>query len=135
MPCPFFEPRTPVRTSTPGGRLPLIDEYDGLCHAGPAPGAAPEAIRFRFCNHGNSQGSCSCFPTTEERSCLRYEVIGREPGALRVLCIEEKNYAPMRWFAIRYAINEAQIEPELADLCVSAQVLAFCRSYLSHFAE
>ena len=120
---------------TPGGRLPLIDEYDGICHAGPDLGPAPEALRFRCCNHGNSQRSCPAFPIHEKRSCLRYEVIAHEAGALRVLCIEEQEYAPVNWFAIRYAIKDAHIDPEPADLCVRSQILAFCLSYLNHFGQ
>ena len=134
MPCPFFEPQTPVPAATVGGRLPLIDEYDGLCHAGPEPVASPETARFRFCNHGNSLGNCSAFPADEKRSALRYELISRENGRLRVLCIEEQGYTPGRWYAVEYASGEA-LNPEPENTCVRSQIVSFCRSYLARFPE
>ncbi|HZS55668.1 MAG TPA: hypothetical protein VFA65_14800 [Bryobacteraceae bacterium] len=134
MPCPFFEPqRIASAAHPPGGRLPLIDEYEGLCHAASEPVAAPDSASFRWCNHGNSKGCCQHFPTDEKRSCLRYDVIEREDRSLRVLCIEEQAYAPLRWYRVQYICGEERLEPEVEDFCIRSQVIAFCRSYLARF--
>jgi|SRR5579884_920268 len=132
MACPFFEPQR-IASAVATGRLPLVDEYDGLCHAGTSPVAVSESARFRCCNHGNSKGCCVFFPARENRSCLRYEVIQRDAQSLCVLCIEEQSYAPLRWYAVQYSCIDGQVSPEPDDLCVRAQVIAFCRSYLAHF--
>lgn len=131
MPCPFFEPqRTLIPRTQAGGRLPLIDEYDGLCHAAAEPAAVPDDARFRLCNHGNSKGLCALFPDAEERSCLRYEVKGQEDGKLIILCIEEQAYAPVRWYSVQYVPNQDRLEPEPQDRCVRAQAFAVARSYV-----
>lgn len=136
MPCPCFEPKTVASTANPcAGRRPLIDEYDGLCHAQPEPVAVPQEARFRWCNHGNSKGACPFFPAHEIRSCLRYELTQSEDGRIRVLCIEEQSYSPLRWYAFEYFADEQRLEPEVKDACVRSQVLAFCRSYRAHFAS
>lgn len=136
MPCPYFEPQrlaiAPLRVNA---RLPLIDEYDGICHAHPEPISAPVSLRFRCCNHGYSKGACERVPAAEVRSCVRYSVQRRSESALHILCIEEQNYAPLRWQSIEYCIREDRLTAELSDLCLSAQLLAFCRSYLKRFPE
>ncbi|MBV9406452.1 MAG: hypothetical protein JO211_13995 [Acidobacteriaceae bacterium] len=134
MPCPCFEPKTITSTANgSGGRRPLIDEYEGLCHAQPEPVPVPEEARFRWCNHGNSKGACGFFPVHEIRSCLRYELTRFEDRTMRVLCIEEQSHSPLRWYAFEYFADEQRLEPEPQDTCVRSQVLAFCRSYLAHF--
>jgi hypothetical protein len=132
MPCPFFEPRAPVRTAALGGRLPLLDEYDGICHAASPPVAAPEGGRFRLCNHGNSRGECATFPAEARCTSLRYEMMQRENGSLRILCIEEEAYTPVRWYVVDYGPGET-LNPQLEDICARAQMLSFCRSYLARF--
>ncbi len=119
----------------PFGRIPLIEEYDGLCHAAAEPVTAPESARFRWCNHGNSNGCCPVFPVHEVRSCLRYEVVERKEVALRILCIEEQAYAPLRWYQVQYICADGSLHPEPDDGCVRAQVIAFCRSYLARFPQ
>lgn len=94
----------------------------------------PEEARFRYCNHGNSKGACQFFPIREIRSCLRYELTQLEGRTMRVLCIEEQSYSPLRWYAFEYFADEQRLEPETGDACVRSQVLAFCRSYLDHFS-
>jgi hypothetical protein len=134
MPCPYFEPlavaSAPRHTNA---RLPLIHEYDGLCRARPEPlGVAPQH-RFCCCNHGYSLGCCEHFPAADTRSSFRYTVLRHAAAALEILCIEEQNYAPVRWQATRYSLENGLLEPEVADTCMRAQVLAFCRSYLQRF--
>ncbi|HEX4749192.1 MAG TPA: hypothetical protein VH302_06575 [Bryobacteraceae bacterium] len=136
MPCPFFEPQRALRPSTQsGGRLPLIDEYDGMCHATDSSVPAPDSARFRLCNHGNSKGLCVLFPGGEIRSCLRYEVTTNAEGKLSILCIEEQGYAPLRWYRVQYVPSEDRLDPAPEDLCIRAQALAFARSFVALTAK
>ena len=134
MPCPYFEPQA-VATSPQhvNARLPLIDEYDGLCRAGLEPAPAPAERRFRCCNHGNSRGLCEIFPAADARSCFRYTVVRQSAAGLEIICIEEQNYAPLRWHPTEYCLATGRLEPEVPDACMRAQALAFCRSYLERF--
>jgi hypothetical protein len=135
MPCPFFAPRNIVaKQQNVNARLPLLDEYDGLCHARPEPIEAPAELRFRYCNHGYSKGSCDRFPSGEVRSSVRYDVLRQSRSALELVCIEEQNYAPLRWHTIQYFLGRERLEPEVDDVCTQAQAIAFCRSYLSRFS-
>jgi hypothetical protein len=153
MPCPYFEPRNVVeQPAQANARLPLIDEYEGLCHAGSQPAEAPAELRFRCCNHGYSKGCCERFPSEETRSAMRYSVLRQNESGLDLICIEEHNYGPLRWRTLRYRVDETPVqkatlqaggalhqsgteclEPELDDACIRAQAVAFCRSYLRHF--
>lgn len=136
MPCPYFEPqRVASDPQHASARLPLLDEYDGLCHAVGAPLAIAVELRFRCCNHGYSRGCCDRFPASEVRSGLRYNVVRRTAASLEILCVEEQHYAPLRWHAVEYFFESERIEPEPADVCMRAQVLAFCRSYLKRFSD
>jgi hypothetical protein len=119
----------------PNARLPLIDEYDGLCHAGPETVAVPAGLRFRCCNQGYSRKSCDHFPPAEVRSGLRYSIVRQTAAALELLYIEEQDYAPLRWQRVQYFIESAKLEPQLSDDCARAQILAFCRSYLQRFSD
>ena len=132
MSCPCFEPQSIVaHRQYVNARLPLIDEYDGLCRAFPEAVTAPADMRFRYCNHGYSKGCCQRLPVDDPRSSLRYDVVGRSETALSLLCIEERDHAPLRWRAIQYVLANGCLEPELNDVCLRAQALAFCHSYLS----
>lgn len=130
MACPFFEPRRVAASQQYAhARLPLIDEYEGLCRAAADPVAAPQELQFRCCNHGYSNGCCAHFPATEERSAMRYSVGGRHGRDLDVICVEEKAHAPLRWQAVHYFEEGERLIPEIGDICLRAQVIAFCRSY------
>jgi hypothetical protein len=134
MACPFFEPRQAAASPEyAAGRLPLIDEYDGLCRAGEQPFPVPGEARFRCCNHGNSRGACAHFPAGEQRSALRYEIVGRTAAALELLLLEERDYAPLAWQTVRYILAGESLEPEIADIVKQAQIRAFCRSFLDRF--
>ena len=133
MACPYFEPR---RVSAPiegAGRLPLIDEYDGLCHAAAQAFPVPVELRLRCCNHGNSRGTCPHLPKDEVRSSFRYEMVKRTSAALELLLVEERDYAPFRWQTVRYSLEGEALEPEISDSAKQAQIRAFCRSFLEHF--
>jgi hypothetical protein len=136
MACPYFEPQNIASPAThPGARLPLIDEYDGLCHAGEASFLPAAAHRFRHCNHGNVQGGeCSHFPAGDVPGCMRYQVEGRGPLHLELLIIEERQHWPHAWQRVQFEISGEIFRPPLPGQVVQAQALAFCRSYLKRFA-
>ncbi len=134
MPCPYFEPqRVATDPCHASARLPLIEEYDGICHAHREPVNAPAAVRFRCCNHGYSRGGCERLPAADIRSCARYHVVQRSESTLDVLCVEEQNYAPLRWHSVQYLIASDSLTVETTDVCLQAQLLAFCRSYVKRF--
>lgn len=134
MPCPRFEPqRIALYPTHSNARLPLFDEYDGVCHAAGQPAQISEDSRFRFCNHGYSHGECGHSLQPDAPSCNRFAVLSRDCGSLELLCVEEQEYAPVRWLKVRFSIAEERLEPEPPDTCLRAQVRAFCRSYLRRF--
>lgn len=133
MPCPYFEPRHTVSSQYPNARLPLLSEHDGLCHAGREVVEAPEAMRFRYCNHGYSRGACEHFPASETRSCLRYQVTSRSGTEFEITIIEEQEYAPAAWRVVKYSADQERLDPEIHDCCMRAQVVAFCRVYRANF--
>jgi hypothetical protein len=134
MPCPYFEPRQLLLERTqPNARLPLIDEYDGVCRAAEGePKAVDAAHRMRLCNHGNARGLCGHFPAEEERSCFRFDVLRQSVAHLDVLFIAETFYAPTAWRRLAFHIDGERLDPDPADPCERAQMIAFCRSYLQH---
>ncbi len=135
MPCPYFEPqRVATDSCHASARMPLIEEYDGICHSQEEPISVPPAVRFRCCNHGYSRGCCERLPSAAEvRSCARYTVASRSESTLEVLCVEEQNYAPLRWHSVQYSIAGDSLAPHAMDICLEAQLLAFCRSYVKRF--
>ena len=134
MPCPLFEPvRAVPNPQHPNARLPLIEEHDGICHAAPEPVETPSELRFQYCNHGYSVNCCRHLPAEEKRSALRYSVVAHTDNALELMCVAEKDYAPVYWLRVQYIVATDQLEPALKDVCMQAQALAFCRSYLRRF--
>jgi hypothetical protein len=132
MPCPYFEPQQ-VAVLSGSIRLPLIEEYDGICRAGSEPFPAPASLRFHCCNHGNSAGICGRFPAAAPRSSQRFDMTGSSPASLEILLVEELHYAPVAWRRVRYFVGSESLEPEVPDVCMRAQVIAFCRSFLKVF--
>ena len=137
MPCPHFEPQRIAPQSThANARLPLIDEYDGVCHAAGGQNAEVAATaRFRFCNHGYSRGECGQRISSQAPGCIRFELLKRDTERLELLVIEEQEYAPFRWFRVSFSTAEDRLDPEPADMCLRAQMRAFCASYLRHFPD
>lgn len=134
MSCPYFEPHAVARTPQhANARLPLLQEYDGFCRATAEPFTAPAEHRFAHCNHGYSRAGCPNFPSSDPRSAFRYTVMKRSDAALDIICIEEQEYAPVRWHAARYFFENGSLEPEFPDSCMRAQAVAFCRSFLEKF--
>lgn len=129
MPCPLFEPRTKaIPQQYPPPRLPLIFEFEGICHAGET-AVSPEN-RFNYCNRGNAKGACNFFPAGLPLSALRYNVTRVTPEVLTVLVIEEENHWPGSCNAVEFTIAELRFEPEVTDICRRAQLFHFCLSYL-----
>jgi hypothetical protein len=136
MPCPCFEPQRAITQRTQRNvRLPLIDAYEGQCHAPERPGVPSGDVLFRFCNQGYSRGFCSYFPSGETRSALRYSIQGRSDTVLDVICIEESDHSPVRWFPLKYSLDTDALQPDPADICIATQARAFCRGYLRHLAN
>ncbi len=135
MPCPFFEPQgVAADPEYPHVRLPLLDEYDGLCHAA-EPLHAPPELRFGCCNHGYSRGTCTHFPASETRSCIRFDVLHCDAESLELLFVEERDHAPLTWRRFRYFLGTGVIDPDPPDICARAQVVAFSKSYLSRWGK
>jgi len=55
-------------------------------------------------------------------------------NTLELVCIEEQNYAPLRWRTLQYFSTTQHLEPEPEDACTQAQAIAFCHSYLRRFS-
>ncbi|HLH03098.1 MAG TPA: hypothetical protein VKX25_10030 [Bryobacteraceae bacterium] len=135
MACPFFEPREVVsRPEYPGARLPLLEEYDGLCHATSEPLPAPAELRFRCCNHGYSSGCCPHLPVAQSGSAVRFDVLSRTPETITLLYVQEHDHTPLRWRNFCYSIAAQRFDSEFADECAEAQARAFCASFLRRFA-
>jgi hypothetical protein len=132
MPCPFFEPRSAVAsTRLTGVRLPLIDEYSGLCHSAAGENAvAVDAGQRLQCNHGYAGGLCPRFPPDAASSALRYSVSGRSTREITLVWLEEQDHSPLRWGSLRYSIAEDTLSPLDLTPLIQAQALAFCRSFL-----
>jgi hypothetical protein len=134
MPCPFFEPQQPAATPRhASARLPLIAEYDGLCHAGEHAEDAPESVRFACCNHGYSKKACARFPQAEALSAFRYTVLREDSDALYVLCVEEREHIPTSRGTVRFSFAMSNLTESALSTVMQAQALAFCRSYTERF--
>ena len=66
---------------------------------------------------------------------MRYELLRRTETELEVMIIEEQNYAPAGWRIVRYSTGSGLVTPEVDEPCLRAQVVAFCRTYLSRFSS
>jgi len=129
VPCPLFEPVARViQVRVPAPRLPLIHEFEGICHAGE--GHIDPEHRFHYCNRGNAKGNCPSFPESLALTAIRFSVTARTGNLLTILIVEEQNHWPAAWKTIDFMIDEKRIQPEVSDICRRAQILRFCDSYL-----
>lgn len=127
MSCPFFEPLAPVlEPQFLNGRLPLIQEHEGMCHAG----GAHTLANGPACNHGYARGHCERFPQAEPSIALRYSVIRLDGSELEFLCIAEENHAPVRSRRLHFSFDLNRVKEMDLNTCLAAQAVAFCRSYL-----
>lgn len=132
MPCPLFEPRSRVANASEAfARLPLLYEFDGVCHGGDEVPTAEQ--RFHYCNRGNAKGHCRSFPSELATSAIRFNVTAKTAQKLTVLVVEEQNHWPRTWAQFNFWIGEERLEPEIEEVCRRAQVFQFCRSYLEKF--
>jgi hypothetical protein len=131
MACPYFEPSSvAVPASRPGVRLPLIDEYSGLCHAAQLPCEPAPAVRPIGCNQGYAHG-CANHPSRIAASAMRYSITAQSPEELHIIWIEEQGYAPIRQGTIRFEIRQGKLTPAPESPVMASQLFAFCRSYLA----
>lgn len=127
MSCQFFEPLAPVLDPQfRNGRLPLIQEHEGMCHAGGADTFANGPV----CNHGYARGNCERFPKEEPSIALRYSVLRCDGRELEVLCIAEENHVPVRSRRLHFSPDLNRLSEMDLDACLAAQAIAFSRSYL-----
>jgi hypothetical protein len=132
MACPFFEPLAPVlHPESRNGRLPLIQEYEGTCHASGTGTNASGSV----CNHGYAQGQCERYPNSEPSVALRYSVLHRNGGELQLMCIAEENHSPVRSMRLHFSSDLNGITERDLEACLMAQAVAFGRSYLRIIAS
>ena len=128
MPCPWFWPTRPLeegRWAVPP-RVPLIDPWQGECHAG-ADWAIPdeETVRAR-CNCGYAAGACSRF--VEGRGdAVRFHVLEHSPASFRILYCYERECWPQQRGVIEYDAVDGRAACE--DELLGRQVEAFASAY------
>ena len=126
MPCPFFEPLAPAdEPKFRNGRIPLIEEHAGTCHAS----ADLPAVKGATCNTATRSDNVTA-PAIGPSAAMRYSILGRCGGALEVLCITEENYSPAGTRRLHFLLASDRLEETDVDLCMAAQACAFCRAYL-----
>ena len=131
MPCPFFEPTlVAFDPQSAFGRLPLIAEYNGICHRDGTAINERSPLRFEGCNQGHLQSECPHVHQIESRVSRRFSVRERTDTTLRVIVLEEGYHYPVRWREVVYLIPERQLTEEGGDEIERAQIRAFCVSYL-----
>ncbi|MFZ0595283.1 MAG: hypothetical protein WAM39_32770 [Bryobacteraceae bacterium] len=132
MACPFFEPVTlaPMANSR-NARLPLIREYAGHC----ARQDGGIQVSDRSCNQGYARGVCDYFPSSEKNRANRYSLLNRGESELRLLFVIEEDYSPAAIRTLHFSIHQDCLLESDLDPCVSAQALAFCRSYLKAYGK
>ncbi len=129
MPCPLFEPTKKAdQAQGHAPRLPLLYEFEGICHAGET--SIDPQHRFQFCNRGYAKVSCKVFPMDMAIAAIRFTLMRATPTALSVLAVEEEDHWPISWRRIDFIIGENRLEPEISDICRRAQIFQFCLSYL-----
>lgn len=112
-------------------RLPLIHEFEGICHAGQIDTSAEQP--FKFCNHGYAKGHCASFPESVSLSAVRFSVVSRTDSSFTVVVVEEEDHWPRSWSSFEFVIQDGRIVPAIEDNCRRAQVFQFCLSYLDTF--
>jgi hypothetical protein len=134
MACPFFEPSDLVKAPRrPGVRLPLLDEYEGLCHASGTVAEPAPTMLATACNQGYAR-ACPNHPLADRPSAMRYSVTAQTEQELIVLWIEEQAYEPVRRGTVCFDVRSGVAAP-VPPPAISAQVTAFCRSYLARCAQ
>jgi hypothetical protein len=132
MPCPYFEPLQPVaEPAFHNARLPLIEQYAGLCHASAEAVYSTESC----CNHGYVRGQCERFPKSSKNRAHRFSLLRRDPEELELLFVNEEEYSPVSIRQLHFSVSGNRLSEHDLDCCAAAQALAFCRSYLRRVAR
>jgi hypothetical protein len=127
MTCPYFEPLEPLaEPAFHNARLPLIEQYGGLCRVRAEPIQSTETC----CNHGYARGLCERFPAEVKNTAHRFSLLRRNPEELELLFIREEDYAPALNYQLHFSVIGNCLGEHDLDSCIAAQALAFCRSYL-----
>lgn len=130
MACPLFEPLEPAAAPRrPGVRLPLIDEYAGVCHASGKAAPPADAMLSAGCNQGYAY-ACPNYSQRGNPSAMRYSVTSQTEQQLTITWIEEQSYSPLRQGTMCFHIHERRLSPAPTAV-IAAQVMAFCRGYLA----
>ena len=131
MPCPYFEPtQVAGDPQSAFGRLPLIAEYNGVCHRDGSAIKGRSPLRFEGCNQGRWHAECPHNNQMDSRVSRRFTVRARTETTLVVLVLEEVDHAPVRWREVVYLPAENAFTELIDSAAESAQIRAFCASYL-----
>lgn len=130
MACPFFMPVQPLRRDhwLHAPRLPLGDDYRGLCQAGAELFQPSESSQQDLCNCGYARGRCDRFPT-ESADAVRFSVVQEDDARIRLIYVLERAHAPEAHGVIEYSKPAARMEGNV-DARLLAQAGAFVQSYL-----
>ncbi|HEX5422363.1 MAG TPA: hypothetical protein VFW94_02355 [Candidatus Acidoferrales bacterium] len=132
MTCPYFEPLEPLaEPAFHNARLPLIEQYGGICHVGPEPFQSTKTC----CNHGYAHGQCERFPVEVKNTAHRFSLLRQDSGELELLFIREEDYAPAFTLQLHFSVIGNRLSEHDLDSCIAAQALAFCRSYLRKIVD
>lgn len=128
MACPRFEPihRCEIIPGS-SGRLPLIDEWDGRCHANGESRPVPAELRIRCCNQGYAHDCPYSGPV--QHSALRYSISRQSGRPVELICVEERHFAPFAWSVLPLGPAFLTLTRTDLDACRVAQAKAYCVSY------
>jgi hypothetical protein len=133
--CPFFHPTESFQDGVwlKPPRLPLGDPCRGHCTAGPDGDIEPGVDDLRqYCNLGYARGRCSRFPAASDTAdAIRFSVTRDRDGDIALICIFEKDYAPVRHLALIYATGTRSFATAVETSILEAQARKFIDSYLN----
>jgi hypothetical protein len=137
MPCPFFMPVERLETVDwiHAPRLPLGDAYRGVCHTQPQDPFDPtEADQRDLCNCGYARDRCSRLPAGAPDA-IRFSVIGDAAGRVRIIWVMEQDHSPVEFGTLEYAEGKLSSENFFPTPLLTAQAIAFIRSYLDRVSQ
>ncbi|HZU27725.1 MAG TPA: hypothetical protein VFA04_19495 [Bryobacteraceae bacterium] len=128
MPCPWFCPTRPLedgRWAVPP-RVPLIEPWEGECHAGAEPVTPDNDTARTRCNSGYARGACDRF--AEGRGdAVRFHVTASAPDRLQILYSYERDCWPSNHGVVEYDIASSHAECD--DAILRKQAEAFALTY------
>jgi hypothetical protein len=128
MACPWFCPTRPLedgRWAVPP-RVPLVDAWQGECHAGAEPFVPAEEITRSHCNSGYARGACRHF-ADGRGDAVRFHVQANESAVMRILYTRERDCWPTGHGVVEYdiALRTAACD----DPILRRQAEAFATAY------